>query len=425
MSSFYPANMKYFLNRLSAFSRNRYRLSTQTPTTANPQDVLVISLPENTIVDLDTLTWAFNGSTSAVGGTTPSVYFPKHIETIIDSISVEVNGIAVQNTILSYGQLFKVLADYTCGDKNNQRAFLQNSTAIPAATLPTGVVYSNAPFQIKNWLGWLGTVQPRLIDTSLLGTVKIYIRLAPTSVLCVSGAPTSVNYSLSNMYFHVDAIDVSDGIYYNMVQKMLESRPLELPFDNYIAFSGGSQSLANAVTRFGLSTQSLDMLIGTVLLAAPTTAVDTTIASSQSFVRGDTSLTASTAQFAVNNVLYPLWEASLADQYSITLDALGLSQDTVGSFDPLFTQGAITVNGTTITNGLITNYGSRFYAFIVRLNHGDDLADRVISGVDLRGTTAMCEFRIKSGSGNQLPFVWAKCKSTLSIGKFRQLSVMM
>lgn len=423
--SFYPSNMKYFLNRLSAFSRNRYRLSTQTPTTAAPQDVLVITLPENTIVDLDTLSFAFLGSTTATGGTTPSVFFPKHIETIIDSLSVEINGVAVQNTIQNYNQLMKVLLDYTAGDKIAQRAFLQNSTAIPAAALPTGCLYTNAPFQIKNWLGWLGSVQPRLIDTSLLGTVKIYIRLAPISVLCVSGAPTASSYSLSSIYFHVDCIDVSDGIYYQMVQKMLESRPLELPFDNFISFSGGSQSLANAVTRFGLSTQSLDMLIGTILLAAPTTAVDTTIASTNAFVRGDASLTSSTAQFSVNNVLYPLWQASLADQYSITLDALGLSQDTVGSFDPLFTQAAITANSTIIDTELIANYAARFYAFAVRFNHGDDTSDRVVSGVDLRGTTAMCEFRVNNGSGNQIPQVWAKCKSVLSVGRFRQLSVML
>lgn len=421
--SFYPSNLKYFLNRLSSFSRNRYRLSTQTPTTASPQDVIVISLPENTIVDLDTLTWAFNGSTTATGGTTPSVFFPKHIETIIDSISVEINGVAVQNTILNYGQLMKVLLDYTCGDKIPQRAFLQNSTAVPAAALPTGSVYTNAPFQIKNWLGWLGSVQPRLIDTSLLGTVKIYIRLAPTSVLAVSGAPASINYSLSNMYFHVDAVDISDGIYYNMVQKMLESRPLDLPFDNFVSFSGGSQSLANAVTRFGLSTQSLDMLIGTILPNTVSGAVDTTIGSGNAFVRGDASLTSSTAQFSVNNVLYPLWECSLADQYSITLDALGLSQDTVGSFDPLFTQGPITTNTTTITNNLLTNYASKFYVFAVRFNHGEDQADRVVSGIDLRGTTAMLEMRVKGGTGNQIPQVWAKTKSTLSVGKYRQLSV--
>jgi hypothetical protein len=105
-------------------------------------------------------------------------------------------------------------------------------------------------------LGWIESVQPRIIDTSVLGTVKIYIKLSGIDVLSkADNSQNGVNgsYSLNTINFNVDCIDVSDGLYYSMIQKQLETRPLELVFDNWITFEGGSQVYTSAATRFGLS----------------------------------------------------------------------------------------------------------------------------------------------------------------------------
>jgi hypothetical protein len=199
----------------------------------------------------------FLGSTTAAPASTPlGTLFQRNVESLIDNISVEINEVAVQNTIQRYNQLFKIIADYTLGDKQAQRSFLQNSVNVPSVAITVAALHVNMPMSMKNWLGWIESVQPRIIDTSVLGTVKIYIKLSGIDVLSkADNSQNGVNgsYSLNTINFNVDCIDVSDGLYYSMIQKQLETRPLELVFDNWITFEGGSQVHTSAATRFGLS----------------------------------------------------------------------------------------------------------------------------------------------------------------------------
>jgi hypothetical protein len=111
-------------------------------------------------------------------------------------------------------------------------------------------------------------------------------------------------------------------------------------------------------------------------------------------------------------------------EFRITLDSLRLCQDSVGYFEPLFTNATPLFTASITGNATLVKYGGSFYAFAVRWNHGEDTDSRLISGIDLRGTTAMCQFTIKATGGPAVfPIVFAKCKSSLSVGKYRQLSV--
>jgi hypothetical protein len=163
-----------------------------------------------------------------------------------------------------------------------------------------------------NFLGsttstWIGSVQPRIVDISVHGTATFYIKLAGTDVLCKTDATGIVGYSLSTINCNVDCIDISDGLYYSMIQKQLETRPLELVFDNWITF-GGSQSSVSAMTRFGLSTQSLDMLISSAHSATYyNQQLAIAIGSSQFVSRGDATFANSFAQFGVNNTYISLY----------------------------------------------------------------------------------------------------------------------
>jgi hypothetical protein len=78
--------MQYFLKHLNAYSRQKYKLS---PNISESQelsagDTLIVALLENSIVDLSTFAWFFEGKTGGNG-----VSFPKHVESIIDRISVK------------------------------------------------------------------------------------------------------------------------------------------------------------------------------------------------------------------------------------------------------------------------------------------------------------------------------------------------
>jgi hypothetical protein len=111
---------------------------------ANPGDVCVVNLPENSLVDLDTFTMNFLDSTiAATGATLAGCLFPRNSESPIDTISVEINGVSVQNAIQRYNQIFKSITDYTMGDKQQQRSFFQNSVNIPSTVLTVAALISN------------------------------------------------------------------------------------------------------------------------------------------------------------------------------------------------------------------------------------------------------------------------------------------
>jgi hypothetical protein len=172
--SYYPRSLQYFLKELNAYSRQKYKLS---PNISESQeltsgDTLIVALPENSIVSLDTFAWFFEAKT------VDDCALPKHIETLIDRISVEINGQMIETGFKNYNLLFRRMADLTLGDKNSIRGVLQNSLG-PELALGSNTA-SHSTYQrfcVKNWLGFLGTAQPQCIDTSILNFSGIKNRL--------------------------------------------------------------------------------------------------------------------------------------------------------------------------------------------------------------------------------------------------------
>jgi hypothetical protein len=103
------------------------------------------------------------------------------------------------------------------------------------------------------------------LDTSILGTVRLHITLAPNSVLIKDTYGAGIaTYSLRKNYFTVDTISLNDGVYYSVVNARLSDpeNPIEIPFQTWTHFSKGVGSL-DGQTQATLSTESLDMLVGT------------------------------------------------------------------------------------------------------------------------------------------------------------------
>jgi hypothetical protein len=85
----YPRNLSYFVRKLNNYSRNTFKLQTLNQDTATPSQIITVDLPNNALVDLNTLSWFFNGSVTGTGG---NAQFPRNIESIIERVEVEING---------------------------------------------------------------------------------------------------------------------------------------------------------------------------------------------------------------------------------------------------------------------------------------------------------------------------------------------
>jgi hypothetical protein len=321
---YYPRSLSYTLNKLNSYSRQKFKIisNISQSATISQGGTLIISLPENSIVDLDTFSVFFKASTNGGG------LLPRDYETLFSSVRVEINGIMVDN-VPNYNLLFRKFADMTMGDKTSIRSVLQNGAGFNAAAA-SNVAVSNAEGGVWQWLGFLGSAQPRCIDSSILGTIRVHLTLAGNEILTV-GTNGNTGFNLTDIYSTIDTLAINDSQYYSVIQERLSNsdNPIEIPFSTFTAFSPGTTSLSQTTTGT-IATGSLDCLLATYqdsnVLANE---ADTVLATSRYFKTGSANVL--TANFTINNSAYPNFSQNVKDNYLSTLAGMNLAQDTVGA----------------------------------------------------------------------------------------------
>ena len=404
MSS-YPKSMQYYLNRISNFSRQKYKIMTMAQTLFNPNDQIVFTLPEG-LVDLTTLTLHGKLTTTASGGTTPSTYAPP-IEAMIDSIYIDVGGVGIQTSFTNYNQLFNIFRDFQMVDKKALRGILQND-ANPSTT-STNYLLSSSPFAVQSWLGLLGSVKQ--LDTTLIPPVKVYIRLASTACLSLAGAPTTYSFNWKDVYASVDVLDISDGIYYNAVASKLASSPIEIPFDNYATVIGSSGTMTQS-HRFSTSTDCLESVIATMLSTLYTdNAHNTTTALSTYFTRKGDAI--SSSQFLVNGVPYPSYpqDNSVGEPFVQTSQTLGIANDVT-------TQTNANMN-------TLTAFNTHFWTHAISFGVPYSIDDRYVCGLSGRGNALQISFNTTGTTAQGIPICWLKQRSIMRIGSGKQVELVL
>lgn len=424
----YPRNLSYFVKKLANYSRNTYRLQTLNTSTAGPSQIVTVDLPNNALVDLSTLAWYFEGTTSA---TAQFCDFPRNIEALIERVEVEVNGQLISPGCSSYSHLFQIISDTTMGeDCTNRRVILQNGANITAA--PTANRTTATPYTICNWLGFLGSAQPTVLDTNLLGNVRIRITLSRSDVLVGSAtAPTAPTYSLANMFFSVDCISIDDGVYYAIHDQFLSKGGVyEIPFNNFYSFSQSVSANGDGSVKFSLSTQSLNHLWATFVYggaapnnldAANTASKSTTgIGSSLYFLRSACGL--SGYQFNINNQPVPNYRPNRDMAFQLLMNSYNLSQDTLGG-----------VNGNISS---LDSWRTRYWVASCALDHAVASDERFVSGLNTLGNVAQGYWEYSgvtvnagnnfgAASANATALIFAQTTSILQVGAGRQISVVL
>jgi hypothetical protein len=279
------------------------------------------------------------------------VQLPNNAESLIQSVSVTANGQHLDAGPGNlYNQLFNLIADVQMGGKKNERAIAQlgaDIPVIPAITYPIvpsaaapsfpptgGYPYATIPpnatsstqfgnilpvptiytsvtggtsasnpgtfdqnnqqvLSISNWLGLLSSTE--VIDTDLLGDVRVSITLADTNVLFIDNYSTdyrTINYFLNKLYFSVNTINLSPEWYQAQAMFLEKGGILQRKCSLWWAFQGsvvqGTKQPLTAIANptaisgmyqepilagatptqtinFSLASQSVDLLIGTML----------------------------------------------------------------------------------------------------------------------------------------------------------------
>ena len=455
----YPRNLGYAVSKLSGYHRNTFRIESTTAQTASAGRIITVNLPENAIIDLHSFRWVIQDAVtnyqtdSAVAGNAIKAYLPQG-NLLISRLEVLVNGVQITQGCTEYNTAFKLLRNARMNSTKSQSIdfALQNanmgSASTSTATFNAVTVGQDIQMIISDWLGFLEAPSTRFIDTGLVGMITIRITLAGNNVLTpayittaggatfvqpggLAGTTTalvsSMNYTLNNFYFTVDAISINDGMYDALLrEKLSHDGFLTINYDEYYSFIQDSNSTSSLAVRFAVSSQSINKIYGTLRNTTYTSGGAGVVADSSAYnadpiipvffnfksYANDNTLK---WNFAINNVYHPQYLAGELE---------GLNQlimtENKGGFDKDLTGNLITS---------FNEYRNNKFCVGIRLNHPIDgeTRNQYISGFDSRGTNAQLLWQMQSinglGGAVYCAYVLVNTTNTLRIGLGRSVEL--
>jgi hypothetical protein len=296
MSAVIPPNLNETYRNLGSFRKNLVRFYPDRSGQINNGDVLRWTLPKE-ILCMDTLMHYFEITTTKSGTNTAteirSTFFPRNSASIIDTITVFINGQVFEN-ITNYNHLFNLIYDNTTGfnyynsgiralectdpsikykvadaSGNTITATVQGSNI--TSTVEGDVCENKRPLQIRNWVGFLGTCQKILDLTNV--EVIVEIRYAPATILILgadigatgktSSTPT---YNINNYYMTVQKITFDDDYYQLALNSLKNSNNYSIVFKTYSSARGASSTkVSNPNIQFSTTAKYLSRLFFTML----------------------------------------------------------------------------------------------------------------------------------------------------------------
>ena len=464
--SFSP-QLVYFLDRLSGFSTNVFRLEPQGSTNSGPNSITRITLPSNALLNTRSFKLHFLATLDAdksVGGRLPA-----DISTLVERVEISAGGVQLSQGTNFYNTLVNAKAalmgsrcDSVTGHSEMVRANMYDGTTLATAN-GTDEVYQGpgTPHVIDKWEGFLGTCEPRILDASILPDLVVSIYWAPNNVLASCKGSTSsalftavpdsdtgaAEYKISNIHASIETVALADSVYDNMVAGMIASKGfVEIPFKQYFSF----HNTHTGSSRFTVATQSLDRLWMAWRLSsyntenqAPHAVPGYSTAAGAFAASTATSPTDAEINTLIGNLSdYGGVHGTGATEKYITeyqrfkepgaADALKYQIQLNGSYYPQYAAGTedmyqITKNSLPgpVKYGLTKEQLSdSYFVQCVRLNMPDSEMTRQLSGLDTR-SVSLNGYVNTTGTLASDPnlMIFAECSSSLRVGSGRQLEI--
>ena len=290
-SSTIPPNLNEIYRNLTGYKKSLVRFYADRTGVINANDVLRWTFPKE-IMLMDTLMHYFEfTSTAAQTGTATrqGTHFPRNSASIIDTITVFINGQVFEN-IVSYNHLFNLIMDNTtgynyncsgiraleCSDPSILYTLNPTTEAITAAVQGTATGTTDAtvcdtkrPVQIRNWVGFLGSCN-RVIDLTNVEFV-VEIRMASANIMFKgidATTPTNItpSYTIDNYYMTINKISFDDDYYQRALSALKSSGNYSIVFKTYsTARSAAISKAAGPILQFSTTAKYLSKLYLTAM----------------------------------------------------------------------------------------------------------------------------------------------------------------
>jgi hypothetical protein len=417
---FLPENVRYIVDSMSQYSRNRFRLETVSAETASAGRIITVNLPEGACLDMKSFRLHYDVATqdATSGGATCYAKLPNDAaQTLIQRVEVNLNGVAIQQGAQEWNTLYQMKKlSKSCIDRNASvdRAVAHAEIDSSDATEPDETLV------VQDWCGFLNENSTRFLSTDVWGQIQVRITLAPNSVLVpkIAGvnmgtnlanadqvaAAAAISYSISNIFFTIDSVSLNP-IYNEMLRQRLSSDEyLPLNYKEYYTFSLDNITAGQSTPRFSLSSGSIDALHGVyrdsnyqTTGVVPKSLTDGGVGVSQFIANalrfrsynnfgGGSALLDGSLRFnwSVNNVQMPQYRATLSD----ALCDVNYQPDKVG----------MDAEGTLVCSKSSFNDGK--FLCSQKLNHPTRYGCGVQSGFNSRGINTMMTWNV---SGQLVP----------------------
>jgi hypothetical protein len=290
LNSTLPSTFNIPVAYLKNYSQQLMKIWGDKTDTLNPNDLLRFKLP-NTVIDMKTLNFIFEFTTTAVGTNTQTQarYFPRLSSSIFGSVAVYINGVLVDN-VQNYNQLFCLLYDAqsaaTTSSIRYQEANDPSFKSIIGSTGDiTNTIAGNSSsatddtdiarqFSVRSWIGFLGSLNTSIIDVSKIGEVVLEFTMSPASIIWkgiqpAGGAvasPSVQNYTIKNYYLTVNRISFGDDLYSSYLDNLISTGRYKLTYLSYLQARSSSVVKSNNPTlQLSINANTLTKIIATAI----------------------------------------------------------------------------------------------------------------------------------------------------------------
>lgn len=460
----YPKNMSYHYDRLANYSKQTIKIYPDKTGLVNHGETLRFQLPPNCLVDLDSLLWSYNLTTvqvqTADGPLSRNRYMCRNSASVIKALYVYAND-NLLDAGTYYNHLFNLLADHTAGVDfhTSGMRYLENvdPSRKPIYDNATGVLGyintmtsgadnntdNNRQFIVRNWLGFLGTCTPKVINTAYFGNVVLEIHLEEPSILWKSaafgaGAANVVNLNLnpsytinaSTSFMSITRIVFGDSTYYELLRQVYEAQGLVIPFCNYVAHRGNAftKAAGTFTHQFNVSASHLTKLIGTCLIGAYQTedsllltaanapfsaqvsAGNAVLFNQSQFFRKEAS-GLGTINWEINNIAQYPAPITVTDIYNQNLIALNQDNDVRAGIFPGMKD--------------VHQFLKYWFMSILSFEHIQNTPEFVVQGLDGKAAAINVKwtltFDAAGQAGDLIPLVWSERQQMVQLNAGQQM----
>ena len=290
-----PPNLNETFRNLQGFRKSLIRFYPDRTGVINANDVLRWTLPKE-IMLMDTLMHYFEFTSTAAatgtGGVRQGTFFPRNSASIIDTITVFINGQVFEN-ITNYNHLFNLIYDNVagynyynsgtraleCADPSIRYSVANASGNAITATVQGGTSTATTdatscdtkrPLHIANWIGFLGTCN-KVLDLTNVELV-LEIRYSPSNILwkgvavAAGESALSPSYTIDNYYMTIQKISFDDDTYAAALNSLKASGNYTITFKTYTASrSGAVDKTTNPNLQFSTTAKNLSKLYFTFI----------------------------------------------------------------------------------------------------------------------------------------------------------------